>query len=169
MSKSLITGSLESQVSADGAMCVTDKSAALFGKRTFRMFHEFAAATVVKFVIATNFYLTSQRLWTGQGAARLVITTGGTEGGTFSPVATKFCLNTVGGDSAGATTITAGGTLTGGTTREVLRSDSATAGGGSGNSDTVASRRYLAAGTYYFVIGVTGTTAGMYSLEWEEA
>lgn len=168
MPRSLITHSPESPASVDGATCVTDKSAALFEKRQFRLFHEFAASTVVKFVITENFYLTSQRLWTGQGAARLAITTGGTEGGAFSPVATKFCLNTVGGDVVGASTATAGGTLTGGTVREILRSDSATAGGGSGNSDTVSSRRYLAAGTYYFVITVTGTTAGMYTIEWEE-
>lgn len=166
--KNLVTGFAESPVGADGAMCVTDKSRALFDKRLFRAFHEFTVSTVVKFVAAKNFYLTSQRLWTGQGAARLAITTGGTEGGAFAPVATKFGLNTVGGEAAGFTTVSAGGTLTGGTSREVLRSDSATAGGGSGNSDTVSSRRYLAAGTYYMVVTVMGTTAGMYSLEWEE-
>lgn len=168
MTKSLITGGQESNVSADGALCITDKSAALFGKRLFRAYHEFTASTVVKFVATKNFFLSTQRLWTGAGAARLVVTQGGTEGGTYTALATKFCLNTVGGDVPGATTVSTGGTLTGGSAREVLRSDSATAGGGTGNADTVNNRRFLAAGTYYMVITVTGTTSGMYALEWEE-
>jgi hypothetical protein len=98
----------------------------------------------------------------------MVIRTGGTAGGTFTGMSTKFGLNTVGGEAPGFATFSTGGTITGGVEREVLRADSSTSGGGSGNADQVVNRRYLPAGTYYFEIVVTGTTTGMYSLEWEE-
>lgn len=164
----LKSGAATSVRGVAGSTSVTERSAALYEKRAFRAYREFTANTSIKFVATKNFHLTSQRLWTGQGAARLVISTGGTEGGTFTALPTKFGTNTVAGGAVGNTTVTVGGTHTGGTEREVLRADSGTAGGGSGNADLLSGQRYLAAGTYYFDIVITGTTSGSYSLEWEE-
>lgn len=168
MMRNIKTGAVEGSRALDGSMSVTDRTVALYEKRLFRAYREFTGNTTVKFVAGKNFHLTSQRIWTGKGAVRLAITTGGTEGGTFTPLATKFSLNTVGAVAAGSTNVSVGGTHTGGTEREVLRSDSGTAGGGQGNGDYVVNSRYLTAGTYYFDIVVTGTTDGMYILEWEE-
>ncbi len=158
-----------SERSFRGALATApDMGLGLWSQKRFRAYKEFAANTVLKFVATKAFVLTSQRLWTGQGAARCVISTGGTEGGTFTDLPSKFCLNTRDGVANGFTTITQGGTVTIGTEREVLRADSGTAGGGSGNADLLSSPRVLAAGTYYMTITVTGTTSGMYALEWEE-
>lgn len=165
---SAVTGKPESVYSADGALCSTDKTPALLNKKLWRAYREFSANTTIRLVATKPFYLTSQRLWTGQGSARVVVSTGGTPAGTFTAIPSQFCLNTTLPAAVADIVIAAGGTHTGGTEREVLRSDSSTAGGGSGNADILAQRRLLNAGTYYIDIVITGTTAGMYSLEWEE-
>lgn len=162
------TDELETLWSRDRALLVHEQTSGFREKRQFRAYREFAANTVMKFVATKPFYLTHQSLWTGQGAARLVISTGGTESGTFTPVTTKFCRFLLDGPVSGFTTLSAGGAVTLGTEREVLRADSGSAGGGTGSTSTQGSERALPAGTYYFTITVTGTTAGMYVLEWEE-
>ena len=154
--------------SLGGALFVTEQTKGFHEKRQFRAYREFTGATVIKAVFAKPFYLTAQSLWTGQGAARLVVSTGGTEGGTFTAMPTKFCKWLLDGAQAGFTTMSVGGTVTIGSEREVLRADSGTNGGGSGNGTELSGRRALPAGTYYFTITPTGTTQGMYSLEWEE-
>lgn len=164
----LKSGAATSARGVEGSSSITERTSALYEKRSFRAYREFTSNTSIKFVATKNFHLTSQRLWTGQGAAKLAVSVAGTEGGTFTALPTKFGTNTVGGGAAGATTLTVGGTHTDGTERDVLRADSGTAGGGSGNADLLSGQRYLAAGTYYFDITVTGTTSGLYSLEWEE-
>lgn len=158
----------ESLQSLGGALFVQEQTKGFAEKRQFRAYKELSANTTLKMVFAKPFYLTDQRLWTGQGAARLVISTGGVESGTFVAMPTKACKWLLDGPVAGSTTITTGGTVTLVNEREVLRSDSGTAGGGAGNTDFLSARRALPAGTYYFTITVTGTTQGMYSLEWEE-
>lgn len=165
---SLLTGQYESGATFRGAALVQDMSLGLVGKRKFRAYREFTSAVTIKLVFTKPFLLTSQRLWTGQGTARAVVSTGGTESGTFTTLPSKFCLNTVGGDAAGFTTATFGGTVAGGDEREVLNADSGTAGGGSGNADLLSSVRMLGAGTYYITITPTGTTRGTWSIEWEE-
>lgn len=162
-----LTGKLESLRSSRGALVNKDEIALLEG-RSFRAYREFSANVTLKAVFTKPFRLTQQTLWTGQGAARVVVSTGGTESGTFTAIPTKFNKNTQTG-GVGATTISAGGTVTGGTEREVLRSDSGTAGGGVGSPNLLDGDRMLAAGTYYITITITGTTTGMYSLEWVEA
>jgi len=140
----------------------------MWQQRCFRAYLEFSANTVIQFVATKPFLLTTQKLWTGQGAARVVVSTGGTPSGTFLPLATKFCTNTKDGLAVGTTTLSSGGTVTTGTEREVLRADSGTAGGGTGSTDAQSGERVLAAGTYFMSVTVTGTTQGMYTLEWEE-
>lgn len=159
---------IQGVLSENGSLLVTEQTAGFYAKRQFRAYREFSANTTIKFAAAKPFLLTAQRLWTGQGAARIVISTGGTESGTFTVVPTKFCKYLLDGPVAGNTVVSAGGTVTLGTEREVLRSDSASTGGGSGNSDSMVNTRALPAGTYYMTITVTGTTTGMYALEWEE-
>lgn len=163
-----LSGNPERVGAINGSLLVREQTSGFFNKKQFRAYYEFAATTVLRFTAARPFLLTHQSLWTGQGSARMVISTGGTPGGTFTPVATKFCKYLLDGAVDGDTTLAAGGTVTIGQEREVLRSDSSTAGGGSGNSNTLGGERALPAGTYYMTITVTGTTAGMYSLEWEE-
>ena len=157
---------LESSRTFRGAQMRTDMTMGLVGKRKFRAYREFTGATVLRFTAGRDFLLTMQDLQLDAGQARVAIVVGGTPGGTFTDITSKFCMNTIGGDSAGFGAVAAGGTLTGGTEREVLRAN-AGAGSGAGRPST-AGLRLLNAGTYYMVITVTGTTSGVYSFEFEE-
>lgn len=162
-------GVYESARSFRGAGMQTQMSMGLWNQKQFRAYREFTANTVIKIVAAKPFVLKSQTLWTGSGAVRLAVVAGATEGGTFTALSTKFCLNTLSGDVAGSTVVTVGGTITGGTEREVIRADSGTAqGSASGSTGTAAGVRVLAAGTYYLSFVCTGTTVALYNLEWEE-
>lgn len=163
--RDVLTGKPESIRTYKGTLLTSDELALREG-RAFRAYREFSANTVLKLVFSKPFRLTAQSLWTGQGAARAVVSTGGTEGGTFTAITTIFNKNTQTG-AAATTTAAVGGTTTGGSEREVLRSDSGT-GGGVGSPNSQEGDRMLAAGTYYITITITGTTAGMYSLEWIE-
>lgn len=166
MSKNVINGSMESEFSFRGAQFVSQMGRGLWEKKKFRAYREFSASVNIKFVTTKNFLLTLQDLQLDTGQAKVTILTGATEGGSFVAMPTKFCMNTVGGDVPGNTTITVGGTLTGGTEREVLRANS---GGGQGaGRPASAGIRVLSAGTYYMQLVVTGSTTGVYSLEWEE-
>jgi hypothetical protein len=165
----LLTGRGEQGLVWRGMQLICGLTRGLFEKKQFRAYVEFNATTTLKFTAAKPFMLTHQALWTGTGAARCVITTGSTESVAFGgTLATKFCKNLLDGAVAGNVVIGTGGTVTGGNEREVLRSDSSSAGGGSGNQNVLGGERLLPAGTYYMTITVTGTTSGMYSLEWEE-
>lgn len=162
------TNSVETLWARDKSLLVHDQTAGFREKRQFRAYKEFTANTVIKMVFTKPFYLTYQSLWTGQGAARVVVSTGGAESGTFVDMPTKFCKYLLDGPVAGATTITTGGTVTIGVEREVLRADSGSAGGGTGSMNVLGNERALPAGTYYVSVVVTGTTQGMYSIEYEE-
>ena len=167
MSYDVPSGRYSSGSSVRDALLVQDLSRGLFDKHKFRAYREFTTETVVKLVFTAPFMLTLQKLWTGRGAARCTVRTGVTEGGVFTTLPTKFCLNTIGGDVPGLTTALVGGTLTGGTEREVLLADSG-GGGGSGNGDLLGGTRLLGAGTYYMDIVPEGTTYGKWEIEWEE-
>lgn len=157
---------LESARTFRGAQLRADFTMGLVGKRKFRVYREFTGATVLRFTAGRDFLLTTQDLQLDAGQARVAIMVGGTPGGTFTDIPTKFCMNTIGGDSAGFSTVAAGGTFTGGTERDVMR---ANAGGGAGaGRPSSAGIRMLGAGTFYMVITVTGTTSGIYSFEFEE-
>jgi hypothetical protein len=162
------TNKPESLRSLRGELLRSDSSGGLEDKRRFRMYKTFAADFVLKLVFTKPFYLDYQRLWTGQGACVLTISTGGTEGGTFVDLPTKFPLNVADGAVTSYTAATQNGTQSGGTEREVLMCDSGSAGGGTGNGDQLGNRRKLPAGTYYFNGVITGTTSGIYAIEWEE-
>lgn len=156
-----------------GAMLVNGQTAGFFKGRTFRMYKEFSANTVLRLVATKPFMLTAQSLQVLAGEARAVISVGSTPGGTFVALPTVFPKNGVVSPApAQDIVITQNGTATGGTEREVLRAAAGSSGlpfsSSVGNGSGVNSSRLLPAGTYYIVITVTGTTAGMYQIEWEE-
>ena len=161
----LLSGRGEQGMSWFGMPLFSGISRGLLDKRQFRAYREFTAATTIKFVAAKPFLLTAQTLYCDAGNAKATITTGGTEAGTFTAMATKFCKWLIGGPTVGSTTLSVGGTTSGGTEREVLR---AASGAGVGILNSIGGTRALDAGTYYITIAVTGTTSGVYSLEWEE-
>jgi hypothetical protein len=151
--------------SSANSLYVQNQTSGFEAKRQFRLYREFSAATVIKLVFAKPFYLTSQVLYCDAGNARAVISQGGTEGGSFTALTTKFGKYLLDGPVVGNTTATVGGTIAGSTEREVIR---AASGAGVGIVNASQGVRALAAGTYYISIGVTGTTSGVYSVEWEE-
>jgi hypothetical protein len=165
MAYDALTGKYAEGATFEGASLSVDLTRGFFEKRTFRAYREFTAATVLKFTCTKPFLLTFQGLYVDAGVAKATVFQGGTEGGTFTTVPTKFCKYLLDGPIAGNATVGVGGTITGATEREVLRASS---GAGVGIVNTVQGVRALAAGTYYISIAVTGTTSGVYTLEWEE-
>lgn len=161
------TDEFETTLTKDRALLVHNQTAAFREKRQFRAYHEFTTTVTLRLVAARPFLLTHQMLWTGRGAARAVITTGSTPSGTWVDMPTNFCKYLLDGPVVGTTPISTGGSVTGGQEREVLASDSGT-GGGLGNPMQFPGERALPAGTYYITITVTGTTYGMYVIEYEE-
>lgn len=159
------TGQYESSASFRGASLTLDATPGLFRGRCYRAYKEFTGATVLRLVASTPFMLTAQVLFVDTGQARCVVSTGGTPGGTFTTLPTVFNKNGVVVAPAPSAVLTQGGTVSAGTEREVLRVN---AGGGQGAITSLAGVRYLPAGTYYISISVTGSTSGMYSIEYEE-
>ena len=171
MSISVETGRYEQEASFRGSLLTTSISPSFMEGRSYRAYKEFTANTVLRFVAARPFMLTLQTLWTDTGSAKATVWAGGTAGGTFVALPTVFARNgTVSPVPAPDVVITQGGTVTGGTEREVLR---VTAGGGlltaaAGAGGQLGSARKLPAGTYFISIVVSGTTSGIYSLEYDE-
>lgn len=158
----------ESFRSFRGASMVVMQSMGLWTGRQFRMYFPFAAASQIRFVSAVDFILTHQLLYCDDGQAQVRILTGSTPVGTFTDIATQAGKNRLGTNTyVQLNKVQSGGTFTGGTERELIRSDSG-AGQGISFSNIEENARVLPAGTYYFDITVTGTTAGIYSFEWEE-
>ena len=154
-----------------GAMLVQMQSMGFWRGKQFRAYREFSLAgagtLTLRFVCAKDFLLTSQSLYVDDGAARLVVSTGGTPAGSWVAVPTVNAMFRIGIDPVTSNILTSGGSVTGGTEREVLRSDSG-GGAGIGFDNRISGVRGLPAGTYYFTITATGTTTGMYSFEYEE-
>lgn len=164
-----VAGLPESQRSFRGAAMVNaNQSLGLWNSQQFRAYREFTATVTLRVVAAKNFILSFQNLYVDQGSARAVIVSGGTPSGTFTTVATQFCKNTTAGPVTGATVVSVGGSVSGGAEREVIRVATGGLLGSAGVGNTLQGARLLAAGTYYITITVTGTTSGIYSLEWEE-
>ena len=158
----------ESLRSFRGALMVTIQSMGLWEGKQFRMYRVFAAATQLQFVCSKDFILTRQLLYVDDGLAQVRVLTGATPSGTFTDIASQAAKNRLGTNTyVQQNKMQAGGTFTGGTERELFRADS---GGGAGVafSNIEDNPRVLPAGTYYFDVTVTGTTAGIYSFEWEE-
>lgn len=159
------SGTQDSAVVFNGAQAVAELSKGLFSGRAYRAYKEFAAATVLRIVASAPFMLTSQKLHVDAGQAKATITLGGTPGGTFVALPSVFSKNGLVVAPTPTLVITQNGTVTGGAEREVLRVN---AGGGAGAISDSAGVRLLPAGTYYISIGVTGSTSGVYSIEYEE-
>lgn len=166
-----------------GRLKVEQGTAAFFQQRAFRAFFEFTVATssfqVLKFSAPINFFLKSQQCSVDTGGIRVTANVSVTPSGTYTPF-TAFGVNRssplLGYSqqcivSAGVAGVS---TFTGGTVTEVLRVRSAnataqtiTVGGDQGTTG-----RFLPAGDYYIKLeplsGVTGSSTGVYSIEWEE-
>lgn len=132
--------------------------------RCFRFFHEFATSAVLRFVATKPCLLTEQVLYVDAGVARLTTYADGTPGGTFTTSTNLYPRNGLVPYTLGLA-VAAGGTHTGGIVRDVVRVN---AGAGAGAVSRISSNRMLPPGTYYIKIDVTGTTSGVYSLEFEE-
>lgn len=160
------TGSRTSTVGFDGAPATTSLSRAFLQGKAYRAYKAFSADTQLRFVATKPFLLKSQTMYCDAGQAAAVITAGSTIGGTWTALATKFPVNGVISPAPTPTVaVEEGGTITGGTERERLR---AASGAGVGIVNTVNTPRLLPAGTYSIALTVTGTTAAIYTLEYEE-
>lgn len=137
---------------------------ALWAGRTFRAYREFSGNTVMRLVATKKFRLSKQSLYLTGGRIRVVVSVGGTPGGTWTPINTIFSTNVIRNRPLGMTA-DVGGTITGGTEREVLL---ANADKEAGEPSLLEGARILPAGTYYFTLTVTGTTSGIYAFEGEE-
>ncbi len=139
----------------------------LWEGKTFRVYHEFAANTVIQFTADQDFALDAQSLQVLTGEARLEIMTAGTPGGTFTPLATHFNKKLTGTPAAPTFVISAGGTHTGGDEREVLLVAAATGGNAATAATQSQGKRLLPANTYYMRITVTGATRGLWAVEYD--
>ena len=134
--------------------------------RSYRAYRKFTASVTLRFTATKPFMLTEQRLACSQGAAEATIYVGSTNGGTYTALPTRFAKNGVFSPAhVAAVAIDVGGTRTGGTEREVI---SVNSGAGAGAVSVQNSPRLLPAGTYWIDIVVTGSTTGVYSVEYEE-
>ncbi|WYW03151.1 hypothetical protein Laguja5_00001 [Pseudomonas phage vB_PpuP-Laguja-5] len=159
-------GGATTNVGFDGGNSVTQLTSSFLKGKCYRAFKEFTANTQLRFVATKPFLLTSQSLYLDAGACRGVITVGSTPGGTFTALPTKFAVNGVISPAPTPDVVVSeGGTIAGGTVREVLRTAS---GAGVGINSSVSTPRLLPAGTYYIQLTITGTTSGIYAIEWTE-
>lgn len=159
-------GSRTSAIGFDGAQATTGLSKAFLAGKAYRAYKAFTGATQLRFVATKPFLLKSQTMYCDAGQATAVITVGSTNGGTWTALATKFPVNGVVSPAPTPTvTVEEGGTIAGGTERERLR---AASGAGVGIVNTVVTPRLLPAGTYSIALTVTGTTAAIYTIEYEE-
>lgn len=150
----------------DGALCTTGLTQAQLEGRGYRAFKEFTANTQLRLTATKPFRLTAQNLNVDTGAVRAVITVGSTAGGTWTALPTKFTKNgLISPAPTPAITVEEGGTITGGTVREVLRANASIYIGAIAD---LTGDRLLPAGTYYIQLIVTGTTSGIYAIEYDE-
>lgn len=156
-----------SALSRAGVLIVDLVSPGLWLGKTFRVYREFSTSQVVRFVATTDFVLDTQSLSALEGEARLEIMTGGTPGGTFTALPTHFNKKLTGTPVAPTFDIGAGGTHTGGNEREVLSVKAGTGGQAAAVTALSQGKRLLPAGTYYMRITVTGTTRGMWAVEYD--
>jgi hypothetical protein len=153
----------------DGGQATNPLSKAFLAGKAYRAYIAFTGATQARLIATKPFLLTSQTMYCDAGQATAVITVGSTLGGSWTPLATKFPVNGVVSPAPTPTiTIEVGGTITGGTERERLRSAAGTGGNASGVTSTVNTPRLLPAGTYSIALTVSGTTAAIYSIEYQE-
>lgn len=163
-----LTGRTESVRGRNGVQYSNEVDPGLIDGSAFRVYKRFAANTVIKFEATAPFVLNSQSLSLMTGQAVLTVYTDSTGGGTFTVVPTNFSKNQVLSPPAVSTvTVSAGGTRTGGQERDQMICRSGTSVGNSSSSAALGQGdRVLPAGIYYMDIVVTGTTDGMWSVEY---
>lgn len=158
-------GSKATVVGFDGAQAYTDLSKAFLEGRSYRMFKEFTADTVIRITATGPFLLTAQNLYVDAGQARVTISVDPTtDTGTWATLATKYQKNGTVLASFDHVTVEEGGAITGGVVRETLRVNASVF---IGSAAQLQGKRLLPAGTYYITIDVTGTTSGIYSIEYD--
>jgi hypothetical protein len=161
-----LRGDNTTQLGFNGAGLRQELTLGFLQGRAYRAYRKFTANTTLRLTATKPFMLTEQRLSCSAGAAEVIIYVGATNGGTYTALPTKFVKNGVYTPAHVSTTvIEVGGTRTGGTEREVI---SVNSGAGAGAVSVQNSPRLLPAGTYWLDIVVTGSTVGVYSIEYEE-
>lgn len=148
----------------------------LFEGREFRTFFEYSVpsgqSVYLRATVPLNIILFSTSLTLDAGKMRMTLLAGGTEGGTWSPVAVFPKNNMTDRPAyAGQVQIDSGGTHSGGVLLDVVRMLSETAGNRSSTvGDQVADERGVDPGVYYYRLeNIDGQTAnGVFSAFWEE-
>lgn len=168
MAYDALTGKYSDHQTFRGAALSLDATGGFFQGKQYRAWVEFTANTTIQFTASQPFMLQSQSLFCDAGAVRVAISTGSTPSGTFTAIADQPVAKNrlTGTPNIPHVSLTSGGTVTGGTVREVLRASAGTSN--AGLPTAMQGVRALPAGTYSISITVTGTTSGLYSLEWEE-
>lgn len=147
-----------------------------FEGREFRAFYEYSVpsgqSAYLRATVPLNIILFSTSLTLDAGKMRMTLRVGGTEGGTWSPVAV-FPKNNMTDrpDYAGQVQIESGGTHSGGTLLDVVRLLSESAGNRATTvGGQVADERGVGPGVYYYRLeNIDGQTAnGVFSAFWEE-
>lgn len=147
-----------------------------FEGREFRTFFEYSVpsgqSVYLRATVPLNIILFSTSLTLDAGKMRMTLLAGGTEGGTWSPVAVFPKNNMTDRPAyAGQVQIDSGGTHSGGVLLDVVRMLSETAGNRSSTvGGQVADERGVATGVYYYRLeNIDGQTAnGVFSAFWEE-
>ena len=147
-----------------------------FEGREFRTFYEYSVpsgqSVYLRATVPLNIILFSTSLTLDAGKLRMSLIAGGTEGGTWSPVAV-FPKNNMTDRPAytGQVQIESGGTHSGGVLLDVVRLLSETAGNRSSTvGGQVSDERGVGPGVYYYRLeNIDGQTAnGVFSAFWEE-
>lgn len=165
--RGILSGLPESNKGRNGVQYADLVEPGLIDGTAFRVYKRFAANITIKFVASGPFVLNSQALSLIEGRADLKVYTGGTEGGVFTPVTTNFSKNLAVSPAAVSTvTVSSGGTVADGTERDNLLCDAGTGGNAITSVVLGQGQRLLPAGTYYMDIVVTGTTTGIWAVEY---
>lgn len=173
--RNILAGIPEVIRSFRGSMFVQFMSKGFWSGRQFRAYREFTLTAnqsiTLRFTATKPFLLTHQQVYLISGDVRVVIRTGVTPAGAWTPLATVNPKFRIGMEPVSTVQIDQGGTVTGGTEREVILAAAGTGGAiktaGSFGEDQ--SYRGLPAAMFYQTItaGPNGAT-GMYLLEWED-
>lgn len=147
-----------------------------FEGREFRTFYEYSVPTgqsvYLRATVPLNIILFATSLTLDAGKLRMTLHAGGTESGTWSPVAVLPKNNMTGRPAyTGQVQIESGGTHSGGVLLDVVRLLSETVGNRAATvGGQVADERGVGPGVYYYRLeNIDGQTAnGVFSAFWEE-
>lgn len=171
------TGFFEQAHGIHGRIFVEAGSVDPTDNRQYFMFHEFSVASagteVVKVVITGDTVMNAFSIKLMSSSARITITTGSTEGGTYNQTVPVLPVNgmSTAVPRASTTTITSGGTATNGNVMDLFLVNT---GDNANQSSGITSGEAFAigfpAGTYYIRVTNTGnsTAAGLVKALWTE-